>query len=402
VGVSVSHRGEYIIMITDRFLVPLGNPIINWVLLDLTLRFNEPGSGLFTAPGWPSLREQLIPGSRVVVMRYQAEQPLDGGQFVFCGPVENVLYERSDDGENAGVGMVSCHFSDDLAEVVSRLTYPDPGLTPEAQVSDTWTFTGNAETGLRNLVNLNAGPGALTARQMPSLTLGAVAGVGTDVTVTTQRMEPLGDVMRRVALAGGGLGFRTRQTTTAISFEVFSPTDRSGEVRFSFNLGTARYIGYEQQSPSATVVVVGGQGEGADRYVTERVDAAAAAAWGRREVLLSRPGNDAVDLLTADANAKLAESAETARLQTNVSDSHTQRFGVHYGLGDLVAVESYPGEQLIDVVRGVHIQAWPTAGDMIQPMIGSQAASSDPAWIQRLRAIDSRVGRLERTVVPAA
>lgn len=396
-----SAAGEYIIMITDRDLVVQGNPIINWTLLDMTLRLNEPGSGMFTAPGWPSLREQLVPGSRVMVIRYETQHPGDGGQFVFTGPVEGILYERADDGENAGVGRVTVNFSDDLAEVVARLTYPDPALEPDDQSTASWTYSGNAEVGLRTLVNLNAGPGALAARRMPSLVLGALASVGTNVDVTAQLMEPLGDVMRRIALAGGGLGFRTRQDAGQIKFEVYEPVDRSDTVRFGFATGTAKYLGYEQAAPKATAVLVGGQGEGADQFVTERVDTAGVAAWGRREVLLSRAGSTDIAELNADGDARLAEDAETARLQANVADSGTQRFGTHYGLGDLVAVESWPGEQIIDVVRGVHIQAWPTAGDMIQPMIGSQAASSDPAWIQRMREIEAKVGRLERTIVPA-
>lgn len=397
-----SAAGEYVILITDRDLVVQGNPIINWTLLDMTLRFNEPGSGMFIAPGWPSLREQLVPGSRVMVIRYETRHPGDGGQFVFTGPVESILYERSDDGENAGVGRVTVTFSDDLAEVVARLTYPNPALEPDDQSTASWTFAGNAEVGLRTLVNLNAGPGALTARRMPSLVLGALASVGTNVDITAQLMEPLGDVMRRIALAGGGLGFRTRQDSNQIKFEVYEPVDRSDTVRFGFATGTAKYLGYEQSAPKATVVLVGGQGEGADQFVTERVDTAGVAAWGRREVLLSRAGSTDIAELNAEGDARLAEDAETARLQANVADSVTQRFGTPYDLGDLVAVESWPGEQIIDVVRGVHIQAWPTAGDMIQPMIGSQAASSDPKWIQRMREIDAKVGRLERTIVPAS
>lgn len=398
----MSHRGEYILLITDRNLTVLGNPIVNWKTLDVTLRFNEPGSGRFTAPAVAGLREQLQPGSRVVVIRYQAEHPDEDGQYMFAGPIENVLYERSDEGENAGTGMATVYFADDLAEIVSRLTYPDPGLTPEAQVTDSYAYTGNAETAIRTLVDLNAGPGALTARRMPGLTLGSVAGVGADVTVATERMEPLGDVLRRVASDGGGLGFKTFQDTTGIKFEVYQPADLSGSVRFSFNLGSVKYLGYEVVAPKTTAVITGGQGEGADRFVLERTDAAAAALWGRRETLLSRPGGSDTEELQADADKQLAADGETARLQSAVADTHYQRFGVHYHLGDRVAIESWPGEQLVDIVRGVHIQAWPTAGDVIQPMIGSQAASSDPAWIQRLRAIDSRVGRLERTTLPAA
>jgi hypothetical protein len=135
--------------------------------------------------------------------------------------------------------------------------------------------------------------------------------------------------------------------------------------------------------------------------VRERRDAAAEAAWGRREVLVSRDGNAATDDLNTDGDAALADGAENARLASNVSDTPDQRYGVHYNLGDKVAIESWPGEQLVDVVRTVHIQATATSGDYISATIGSQAATSDPLLIRRLRELNDRVGRLERNVVPA-
>jgi hypothetical protein len=226
--------GEYMLLITDRNLNVLGDPIISWDTLDVTLRFNEPGSGLFVAPATGQLRDQLVDGARVVVMRYQTQYPQDPGTFVIAGPIEHYLFERSDDGENAGLGKVTVDFADDMAEIVSRLVYPDPGLTPEAQVTDQWSWSGNAELGLRALVNLNAGPGALTARQMPNLALGSVAGVGTSTTNTADRMEGLGAVARRIAIGGGDLGFRTRQSGSQILFEVYDPEDKSAEVMFSF------------------------------------------------------------------------------------------------------------------------------------------------------------------------
>lgn len=391
--------GDYILLITDANLNILGDPISQWTTLDCTLRFNEPASGLFTAPGTPALREQLIEGARVVVMRYQPAFPDEGGQFIMAGPIEHILFERSDDGENAGDGVVTVNFSDDLASVVARLAYPDPTLTPAAQVTDAWTYSGNAEVGIRTLVNLNAGPGALAARKVPQLALGTLAGVGADIDTTADRMESLGAVARRMAISGGGLGFRTRQSGQQILFEVYAPEDKSTSVRFSFSLGNVKYLGYEVSAPTATAAIVGGQGEGADRFVTEVVDDTASALWGRTEVLVSRPGTS--DDLTGEGQAALTDGAATARLASNVADTPTQRFGTHYNLGDKVAVESWPGEQLVDVVRTVHIQCYATAGEYIAATIGDQSASSDPKWIRRLRDIDDRVGRLERNVVPA-
>ena len=382
---------DHLILITDRDLNIIGDPISEWTTLDATVKFNEPGSGLFTVPGLPAIREQLVAGARVVVVR--------SGEVLISGPYESSLYERSDDGVNAGDGVLTVNFSDDLARVVARQVYPAPTLAPAAQNVDKWTMSGSGEQILRALVDLNAGPGALTARQIPQLVLGNLQGIGTTITTTADRMEPIGDVLRRAALASG-IGFRVVQVEETLQFQCYDPRDLSAEVRFSFGIGNLRYLGYEVSAPTATAAIVGGQGDGAARALIERVNTVEQAAWGRMETLVSRPGDAAAAELQADGDEALAEGAPTARLQVSAVDTPDQRYGEHYGIGDLVAVEPWTGTQLVDTVLTVHIQVWPTAGEVVSSTIGSQAATADKAFIRRLRAIDRRVGRLERNLSP--
>ncbi len=384
---------DYTLLITDQDLTVLGDPITCWTSIDVTKRFNEPGSGSFEAPGYSWIRAQLVPGCRIVVIRNKS--------VLIAGPVEKWQFERSDDGDNAGDGKLTVNFSDDLAFIAARLTYPDPTLTPSAQVTDNWTFTGNGEVGLRTLVNLNAGPGALTARRVPSLVLGPLAGVGGSVTTKADRMEPLGDVMRRMAISAGGLGFRTAQVGDTIEFQVYQPTDKSDQVFFAFGSGSLKYISYEVTAPTATTAVVGGQGEGSDRFLIERNNDGAEQAWGRMEKLVNRPGSDPVADLNAAGDEELDGAKETARLPTSAADTPYQQYGIDYDLGTKVSIETWPGSMLADLVTSVHIQAWPTAGEVISPVIGSQAETSNPVWLQRLRAMDKRVGYLERNVKPA-
>jgi hypothetical protein len=84
-----------------------------------------------------------------------------------------------------------------------------------------------------------------------------------------------------------------------------------------------------------------------------------------------------------------------------VADTPDQMFGDHYQLGDIVAVEPWPGQEFVDVVRTVHLQVHATTGEYVAATIGSQAASTDPKWVQRIREIDERLGRIERSVTPA-
>lgn len=386
---------DYTLLITDAALQYVGDPIICWTYIDVTLKFNEPDSGLFTVPGYPWIIQQIAEGHRVVVIR--------NGAVLTAGPIEKWIHERSNDGENAGIGKITVNFSDDLALVAARMAYPNPAQTIEGQTADFWTYTGNAETGLQQLVDTNAGPGALAPRRVPHLEMAAPVGTGLTVTIRATRMQPLLDVARQIAEVGGNFGFRTRQSSaTQILFETYEPEDKSSEVRFGFGLGNMAYIAYEVSAPTATTVAVGGQGEtGADAFMLEVNNAVDEAAWGRFEKLVARAGNGDTGELTDDGNQALGEAAATTRLASNLLDIPDQRFGVHYNVGDLVAVESWPGEQVVDLVRTVHLQVYPTSGEYTSATVGSQAAVTDPMWVQRLREIDARVGQLERTVQPA-
>jgi len=397
---------DYTVLVTDRNLNVIGDPLSIWMTLDLTLRFNEPSSGQITIPGYPWVRDQLLPGNRVVCVRRAAGT----ATVILAGPIESVQYERADDGENGGAGKVTVTWSDDLVWLAGRVAYPNPAQTPETQTVDYWTWSGSTESGLYALVNGNCGPGALAARRVPRMVMAPIRTLpGTVVvssTIGQARFTPVSEVARDMASRGGGLGIRTYQAmqTKEIVFEVYAPRDLTNQVRFGFGLGNLKYISYEQTMPEATAVVVGGQfnvedvAAGADKFVMEVKDAIDEAAWGRVETYLARPGNDAQADLTAEANQELDDKGESSRLSSTAADSPDQRYGVHYGLGDIVSIEFWTGQAFADVVRLVHIQAWPTAGEVVSTTIGTQATTFDRATNQTLRRIDRRVGRLERNV----
>lgn len=381
------------LLVTDRNLNVVGDPIVDWTSVDATARYNAVGSGQFVIPAYGSVRDQIRASHRVVVVRDR--------RVFLAGPIERKLLERSDDGENSGIGTLTVTFGDDLAWVAGRVAYPNPAVTPEEQLVDQWTYSGNAELAMYALVNANAGPGALVPRRVPRMVMAAPTGIGGTVNVST-RLEPVADVLRRVALAGGGLGFRTKQVGNQIVFEVYQPQDKSGEVRFGFNLGNLRYLAYEEVAPTASTAIVGGQGEGADRYLIERGNATSEAEWGRTETLVSRPGSSPLADLEADAAEALAETGASARLQTSAWDTDTQRYPDHYDLGTRVSVAVGRGEEVSELVRLVHLQAWATADELVSAMVGTQEASHDPEWVQKMRAVDRRLGRLERTAVTVA
>lgn len=380
------------IVITGPDLKPLTDPFPSWSQIDVTLAFNEVGVGTFTHPAIPRLLNVVKPGNRVAIYR--------NGATLISGPIEKPGKYRwaAADQSTGGVGVVTVAFADNLARVVDHITYPNPAVASTAQTVDYWTRTAvNAETVLRDLVNLNAGPGALTARRVTGLALGTVAGVGGPVTVTT-RFDQLGDVMRYVAQAGGNLGFRVRETGGQLLFEVYAPVDRSKSVVFSRQLGNLRELATDPEAPVATAAIVGGVGSGASRLVVERTNATAlAAGWPRSETFVNQSGVSDTTGLQQYGDQALADKAEKVGLSAVAVDTPAIRYGVNYGLGDRVGVVLATGVMVTDIVRTVRVQISPTEGEQITPTIGATDTTTDAATVAVIRDMLSRLGRLERS-----
>jgi hypothetical protein len=378
------------LLITDGNLNPLGQPITSWQQVDVVLRFNEPATVTVLLPALASYVSLAQPGNRLVVIR--------DGAILVAGPVEvpAVFDWDAEGGEGAEPGRLSVSSTDDTAWLAGRLTYPDPAHASTAQTAAYYTLSAtNAETAARNLVNLNAGPGALAARQVPHLALGSVASVGTNINVRT-RFEPVSDALRAAMIAGGGLGYRIVQSSGSLLFQVYAPVDRTGTVRFSRGLGNLRQIHYDFAGPTANAAVVGGDGTGATRTIVERTNSSSITAWGRWETFVGDSSSSTTDL-NQSGDEELSRSGASALLRVTAIDTPSQRYGTHYGLGDKVTVEIFPGVQLADVVRAVHLTATPDDGEVVQPQIGADSTSTDPRYVRELRALSQRLGQLERT-----
>lgn len=379
---------EYTITLTGPDLQVLGDPISGWTDIDCTIKHNEVGVGSFTAPAVPQLLAMIEPNNRVRVER--------AGQVLISGPIEKpgAYTWSAGSGATAGLGAVTVHFADNLAYLAERLTYPDPAAAADAQTVSYYTATAtNGEVLMRALVDVNAGPGAILARRVPGLTLGTLAGVGTNVAVTT-RFEPLTDVLRQLAIAAGGLGFRVREVPgPALVFEVYQPTDRSQTVRFARSLGNLRELKTDPEAPTATLAIVGGTGEGASRVVVERT---AVTAWRRIETFVNQSGVSDSTGLSQYGDTALKEKAEKINVSASAVDTPALRYGAAYNVGDLAPVELATGAQVVDVVSSVNFKVTPTGGEIVTPSFGAGQATTDDATVAAVREMLRRLGRVER------
>jgi hypothetical protein len=377
-------------LVTDENLTVQGDPLSDWTQLDATLRFNEPGSGSLDLVAHPYVMDQLQPGNRLVVVR--------DGDIWMGGPMEiptDFSWGVGQGGE-APPGKVTVNFADDLARPAGYLTWPAPASAWSAQPDTARQILAtNAEVIIRTLVNENCGPGALAARQIPGFALGELAGVGTTTSVNT-RFEGLLATCRRVAIDGGGLGFRTRQTSSQIEFEVYQPADLTATARFSEGLGNLRAVTFKRSAPTVTHALVTGSDQASPRAYVEVADTAAAAAWWRVEQLVNGTAdNDTDGELTQDGTEALAGGSAPVELATVTVDTEDLRAGRDFGLGDRVTVALPTGLEVTDVVRSIHLQATPNSGEYVTSLVGSPEATSDPQMVRLVRELGRRLGRLE-------
>ncbi|MFI2911109.1 siphovirus ReqiPepy6 Gp37-like family protein [Streptomyces sp. PDY-4] len=385
------------LLVTDRNLNVVGDPLSGWTRLACDLNHNRPASGQVDLPARPEVMELLQPGHRLVVIRDQS---------IWCaGPLEEPQDYAWDLAQNAGPGTVTARFSDDLARVAGYLTYPEPtkAFTAQDTVTDRMrVFTSqNAETILRTLVNENCGPGALAARRIERLVLDTVASVGGTRSLST-RFVPLLDACREVA-AIDGLGFRTRQVGDQIRFGVYAPADRTSDARFSAGLGNLRSLRFTLAAPTATSELVQGGGDPDDEAtppnvrVYVEVASGAAADWYRVEKLIDKTGTDS-DVggeLTQAGTLALGDDNPQASLSTVTVDTEDLQAGRDFFLGDRVTVALPTGLEVADVVQTIRLEATPTEGEFVTSVIGNSDKSTTTATVRTVRDLARRLGRLE-------
>ncbi|WP_329338603.1 siphovirus ReqiPepy6 Gp37-like family protein [Streptomyces sp. NBC_00663] len=384
------------LLVTDRNLNVLGDPLTGWTKLSCDLNFNVPASGTVTLPARPETMQLLQSGNRLIVVR-------DGA--IWCaGPFEEPQNYKWDLSADSGYGTVTAAYSDDLARVAGYLTYPATNLAFEDQLTAVDQVYGivdfNAEVIIRQLVNENCGPGALANRRIEHLVLDAVAGVGINTSIRT-RFEPLLDVCRTVA-ATDGLGFRTRQVGDEIRFGVYAPVDRTGTARFSAGLGNLRSVAFTLGAPLATSELVQGGNDPHQaatppntRTYREVTSSAAVADWYRVEKLIDETGTDRWDELAQAGIAALIEDRPQASLATVTVDTADLKAGRDYGLGDRVTVVLPTGLQVADIVQTIRLEATPDSGELVTSVIGNSDKTTTSATVRLIRALARRLGRLE-------
>lgn len=303
---------------------------------DLNMSFrldhNNASSWTLTLPAEHRLGPVLrTPGSGIIV------SGPDG--VLLSGPVTSPELVASS-GDPLGTTTVSG--VGDTILLADRLCLPDPmNPNPTTQTKAHDTRVGPAESIMHAFVVWNLGNAAGPVRKNPYLQMGEDLGRG-GTTVKSARFDVLATLLADLA-AAAKLGFRIVQRDDDLYFETYAVTDRSAEIRLDVLNGTLASRKIAIQAPTATEVIVAGQGDLVARqfYLGTSVEAQEAeVAWGRRiEKFVDQRQTSDVAEFEQKATEVLAKEGFTAiKIQAVPVDDSTMRFGVDWNLGDTISV----------------------------------------------------------------
>lgn len=320
--------------VRDRSLARRGVIRPEELNLQATLPFNDVGSWTIAiASDHPMADVLRAPGGGIIVSTKD--------DTLFSGPsVGPDLTASSDD----PAGTLTINGVTDSVLLEDRLAYPEPGnVDPTKQTEAHDVRTGVAETVMRQYVSWNCGPDAPIGRRDPHLTLPADQGRGPTVTKSA-RFPVLLNLVNEIA-ASAGLGWRVVQKGSVRVFEVTTVADRTAAVRLSLLNNTLASQKLAISPPTATRVLVAGQGEEVDRRFYEGTTDDAEQAetdWGRRiEVFVDQRQSSDANEYKQKADEVLAEQGTTVvGVELVPMDNIGMTFGTDWNIGDRVAIDT--------------------------------------------------------------
>ncbi|MEC4016104.1 siphovirus ReqiPepy6 Gp37-like family protein [Streptomyces sp. H27-D2] len=315
-------------------------------------RYNAVGAYTLELSASSSKAAHLVEGNGLIIRSL--------GQTVLSGPLRTVDWTRST--SDGGLGKLTVGGVSDETILAEATCWPNPTAAIGSQTSSVYKISGvAAETAMRQLVNINIGPGAAAARRIAGLALAPDLGRGPLVTREINQFDNLLSALQDIA---SGLGFRVAFSGGGVEFQVYEPQDRSQTARFSFGWGNLQDASYTTTPPTCTkaIVVAGGGSSPRVCKTYPQTDPLFPALVVEQFVDLTGVDTASVDL-TAQMDQAAAEALTTGAGQGSLAispiDLPKLRYARDYNVGDTVAAQLRGGTWWTDVVREVTLTAAP-------------------------------------------
>ncbi|MFD4608275.1 siphovirus ReqiPepy6 Gp37-like family protein [Streptomyces sp. NPDC058440] len=385
----------YRVEVRDADLNRIG-VIDTWTKLDVVVRHCQQGSWIILVEAGTPQADLLQRGGGVAI--YQEGVPTP----ILTGQIETFQHYWTND-QHTNLGSIYFGGSCDNALAYRRLAYPDPSkpATQQWQADDTRKVSGPAGQLVWTELDKALGAGAIPARRMAGVVTGSNFPSGEIVSDNLQ-WDVIGDKLESwTDQKTTGYRFVWDPNTKRINLQMYSPRDRSREIRFSKDLGNLREFTWTLSAPKVTRVIVACQGVGKKRYLYEQIDYETEAEWGisieqfldRRDLPIvadpttGKPVKANLSVTDADfataqqavkdaANEALNAGAKNGNFQIYPIDTDLIKFGRDYFVGDIVTV-SIDGTEYVDMVREISITVDSGGNNVtVSPTIGEQGSGN--------------------------
>lgn len=204
--------------------------------------------------------------------------------------------------------------------------------------------TAKAETIMKTLVTYNAtssatvGNGRERTTDLTNISVASDAAGGNTITFACA-WQTLLDALQEVAHIGDRDFWLERTGAQAWEFRTsqYYGTDRSTTVVFALNYGNMSKPQLRRNRISEkTVTIVGGQGEEASRTVVVRTGTNYNSTYNSKEIFYPATEYSTTAGLQAAGDVRLEELEARDELTWEAIQTPGSRYGVHYGVGDLV------------------------------------------------------------------
>lgn len=409
----------YRIEVRDKDLNRIGE-IDTWIQLDMVVQFCDQGSWKLLVKNGTPQADLLQQGGGVAIYQDGVEKPILTGQIEDFQTYWTVQ-------QHSSKGSVFVGGKTDNKLAFSRLAFVDPAKTVAQQHStilDVRIVKKATNLLIWEELENAMGPSALTDREVLGINLGtAPAPVGA-LRSDSLRYDVLGEKFSEwCSDKKTGWQLLYNPNTKTIDLDVYTPRDLSKEIRFSPELGNLREYVWTLSAPKVTRVIVACQGQGVDRYLYQKIDAAAEAEWNlqieqfidRRDLPIMTnqidgspmKANDdvtdeefatALEAMEQAATDALKEGEKSGNFQIYPIDTEQIQFGRDYFVGDFVTVD-IDGTEYVDMVREVNITVDDGGNAVtVSPKIGEQG-SGDPLNLyksvfemrEKLRKLEARM-----------
>ncbi|QLE71114.1 hypothetical protein FGW37_05410 [Streptomyces rectiverticillatus] len=306
--------------------IPAIGEIDTWMKLDLVIRLNQQGSWQLLIKAGTPQAELLDRGGGIAVYQDDVPEP------IFSGQIETIQKYWTNQ-QHPGEGSLYIGGKCDNAIPYGYLALPAVSgagtdrMTP-LPIKDQWrgqdkrTVGFSAGQALWTEADMAWGSRALPGRKRPEVDVGRNPSVpdpiGKDVGGTL-RYDNLGTLFESWC-KDRDTGYRLlwNPNSKRIELRVFKPRDLSKEIRFSPDLGNLREFIWTLSGPRTTRAIIACQGEGSDRYVSQKIDAEGETQWryvretfvDRRDIPL-KTGKDGQAELVVKKNSDGSEELGT-------------------------------------------------------------------------------------------